>query len=502
MLAAVRSGGRLDVCLFAALAALLALLGGHLARDFGRERARMIDDAGRLAVHKSQLISRSFGDTFLAADYVLRDVIGRIDIAADLGVPPAGAERPAALKQLLREKAGTITGLVDLVLLDDRCIFAATAFWPVEGKTSIQTVCTASRIEPGQSLHFEYIPERSSHSGRPVVLMTRAVGSPEGRMLGAAMAVIDLDHAQGWISRLETDSNDVLSIVAWDGLVVARTPALPSAAGSRPGGELPLAAGPSPSWRIEAMQDGRQRIVGVAPLDKLPFFSVVALDLDRVLREWRHRAWQFAAGYLALALLSVLALATHLGVLRQRERMRRLANVDPLTGIHNRRHFMETGAGEFARARRSKHPLSVLMIDIDEFKGINDRWGHATGDAVIQALAQSLAVLVRQQDFAARLGGEEFSVILPETDLRAAAAIAERLRASIEAIQSVAAEDGSVVRFTASLGAAAMRADDPSFEAVQGRADKALYQAKASGRNRVVSSDLLARPARPREPAA
>jgi len=313
--------------------------------------------------------------------------------------------------------------------------------------------------------------------------------------------VIDLDHAQAWISKLETDSNDVLSIVAPDGLVVARTPAL-RAQPERPHGAIASNGGTASSWRIAAAADGSARIVGIAPLDRLPFFSTVEVDLERVLREWRHRAWQFGIGYVVLALLSILALAAHLSVLRQRERMRRLAHLDPLTGVYNRRHLMETGASEFDRARRYRHPLSVLMIDIDKFKSINDRWGHLVGDRTIQALSRAISASIRGQDVAARLGGEEFSVILPETELGGAATIAERLRATIAAIDQVIAEDGTVVRFTASIGVAAMNGDDPSFEAVQNRADKALYRAKERGRNRVEPGDAAPVLAIGRETAA
>lgn len=487
--------------LFVSLFALLVTAASYLAFDFNRERTRMIDDAARLAVNKAQLISRSFGDTFLAADYVLRDVIGRVDLASDLHFPSADPARSPALKTLLREKAETITGLVDLVLINDQCTFAFVAYRSLEGKRSIQTICTADRVEPGQSLHFDYMPAKNSQSGRPVILMTRAVGSPDGHLLGAAMAVIDLDYAQAWISKLETDSNDVLSIVAQDGLVVARTPALP-ADPERPHGAISASGGTKASWRIETAPDGSARIVGIAPLDRLPFFSTVEFDLDRVLREWRHRAWQFGIGYVVLALISILALAAHLGVLRQRERMRRLANIDPLTGVYNRRHFMETGASEFDRARRYSHPLSVLMIDIDKFKAINDRWGHLVGDKTIQALSRAVSAAIRGQDVPARLGGEEFSVILPETDLDGAATIAERLRATIEATDQVVAEDGRVVRFTASIGVAALDGDDRSFEAVQNRADKALYRAKEAGRNRVEFSAAVSSVSIRRESAA
>ncbi|MEP9380216.1 diguanylate cyclase [Aquabacter sp. CN5-332] len=473
---------------FFLLSGCLLLTGLYLVLDFRQERARIIDDAARLALQKSQLIGRSFGDTFLAADYVLRDVIGRVDVSKDLSYPPTDPSRTDQLRALLREKAQTMTGLVDLALLDDDCTFVAVGYHPVEGRKSIQTICRDARIKPGQSLHFEYMTAKNSHSGRPVILMTRLIGSPDGHLVGAAMAVIDLDFAQGWISTVDADSNDVLCIVDTDGLVIARKPSLPSDTGYLYKAAFLSALRAPTSSSADIAGDGRKRIAGIAPLEQVPFASIVAFDLDRVLREWRHRAWQFAIGFLALAGLSVLALRGHLDVLKQREKAHRLANLDPLTGIYNRRYFMEAGSHEFDRAKRYDRPLSVLVVDIDNFKNINDCWGHPTGDVAIQAAANSISSVVRDQDLVARLGGEEFSVILPETDPPRALAIGERLRASI-ATTSVTSEDGTSIRFTVSIGVSSLQADDPSFQAMSNRADKALYRAKESGRNRVIILD-------------
>ncbi|MDD2668358.1 GGDEF domain-containing protein, partial [Zoogloea sp.] len=129
---------------------------------------------------------------------------------------------------------------------------------------------------------------------------------------------------------------------------------------------------------------------------------------------------------------------------------------------------------------------SVLMLDIDKFKSINDRWGHPAGDRVIQELANVMMFLVRAQDMCGRLGGEEFALILPETDSSGAALIAERLRKTVDESTAVHADDDSVVKFTVSIGIASLTPGDASFDAMLQRADKALYQAKEDGRNRSV----------------
>ena len=165
------------------------------------------------------------------------------------------------------------------------------------------------------------------------------------------------------------------------------------------------------------------------------------------------------------------------------EQANRLATTDPLTGLMNRRAFSNTLTAEAARAERCGASLSVLLLDIDHFKSINDRYGHPTGDAVIAQLGESIAAVVRPYDSIARWGGEEFVVLLPNADSDNAAIVAERIRQQIERL-SVTAVSGEIVRFTASVGVAT-RVRHESHEALIERADQAMYLAKTSGRNRV-----------------
>ncbi len=172
--------------------------------------------------------------------------------------------------------------------------------------------------------------------------------------------------------------------------------------------------------------------------------------------------------------------------------MRRLATIDPLTGLANRRHFFAVAVREIARAQRNATPVGLIMGDIDKFKSINDTHGHPGGDAVLVAVAGTLATESRPHDTVGRLGGEEFAVLLPGADARAVLATAERLRASVESL--AAAFDGRTIPATISLGCAALArvpsAASPAkiFEALVREADAALYGAKHAGRNRCVLS--------------
>ena len=164
-----------------------------------------------------------------------------------------------------------------------------------------------------------------------------------------------------------------------------------------------------------------------------------------------------------------------------------LAANDSLTGLSNRRTLMELGVNECRRAQRFGHPLSVLVVDIDLFKAVNDDWGHLAGDRVICAVAQACRARTRQGvDTVARYGGEEFVLVLPETDTAEALRLAESLRDAVAALQVVVNDTGGTARVTVSIGVATLHlGDERSFEDLVNQADKALYQAKETGRNNV-----------------
>ncbi|MCA3185282.1 MAG: diguanylate cyclase, partial [Cupriavidus sp.] len=194
----------------------------------------------------------------------------------------------------------------------------------------------------------------------------------------------------------------------------------------------------------------------------------------------------------------------------------------PLTALANRRHFGEAYGREAARRRREHEsagndgeaggadgaradatpptPLSMLMIDIDFFKRVNDRWGHASGDHVLVALADVLRQNLREIDLPARLGGEEFAVLLPQTTLADAEATAERLRAAVQGTPVAPAPDAPPpgegdgnIHFTVSIGVAEAVSDDSrTLDAMLATADRRLYAAKQAGRNRVCAADAPA----------
>lgn len=161
-----------------------------------------------------------------------------------------------------------------------------------------------------------------------------------------------------------------------------------------------------------------------------------------------------------------------------------LATVDGLTGVFNRREFNRRLSVEIERSRREGHPVSLLMVDIDHFKRLNDTYGHQSGDDALRHVSKLIKTEVRPGDLPARYGGEEFAVILPYADDKDAFAVAERLR-SLIAVQDIEIQDGQRVTVTASLGCATFPTDAETEEALMTIADAALYHAKRGGRNQV-----------------
>jgi diguanylate cyclase (GGDEF)-like protein len=170
-------------------------------------------------------------------------------------------------------------------------------------------------------------------------------------------------------------------------------------------------------------------------------------------------------------------------LVRHAQELERLATTDDLTGLCNRRHFLALADDEGHRHARERKPMAVLILDIDFFKSVNDRFGHDAGDAVIRHVADVCRSEIGGSDILARFGGEEFVLLLPETTGEQAAACADAMRRRLEA--TAFEVDGIKVRVTASIGVAEAAAPTECIGALMKRADQALYQAKRDGRNRV-----------------
>jgi diguanylate cyclase (GGDEF)-like protein len=234
--------------------------------------------------------------------------------------------------------------------------------------------------------------------------------------------------------------------------------------------------------------DGVERVVSYRRLEKYGLHLTVGRSREQYLAHFNRDAVVTLA--LALA-LTAFAIAAAFGLQRawrrQHETERRLSmqvDTDELTGAASRRHFFALAQAELDRQRRYGGPLSLLMLDIDHFKEVNDTHGHRAGDRVLCRLVGVCAEIVRRVDFVGRVGGEEFAILLPETGTEQAIAVAERLRAAVSQAR-VVREEGPPICVTASLGVATAKEAGENLDTLYSRADTALYAAKHGGRDRV-----------------
>ncbi|MDH5588759.1 MAG: diguanylate cyclase [Gemmatimonadota bacterium] len=174
-------------------------------------------------------------------------------------------------------------------------------------------------------------------------------------------------------------------------------------------------------------------------------------------------------------------------LLEANHELERLANTDSLTGLANRRHFMDALQQELDRTSRYQRPLTLLLLDLDHFKKVNDTHGHPAGDEVLREAARAILSVCREVDTGARLGGEEMAILLPETDAEGALTVAERLRKKIWQTQH-RSPAGASFRITTSIGVATTEKGGTTAETLLQRADEALYEAKEGGRNQVVTA--------------
>jgi len=313
------------------------------------------------------------------------------------------------------------------------------------------------------------------------------------QMLMVAIKVDILDH----LYEQQRKPNTRIALFREDGILLARAPLQKEFLG-KSYAEHREELFRHPEYSIAVVPntpfDQTTRLISHVFLKEFPVIVTVSGDYDDVLKN-------FLKNFSVLVALSVVASVAIL--LTGRKQMRLLveqaklnakvslmATTDDLTGIWNRRHFIEFMNQEFERSRRYNNSLSLLMFDLDKFKDINDSYGHQAGDEVLIVFAKTVMKNLRSVDFFARFGGEEFVVLLPQTPIRMAEHLAERICTIIHQLR-ILTKHGEI-SFSTSVGVAALQSTDSKPEEIIHRADKSLYYAKSKGRNRVGSVELEA----------
>ncbi|WP_236207739.1 sensor domain-containing diguanylate cyclase [Pseudomonas tohonis] len=345
-------------------------------------------------------------------------------------------------------------------------------------------------------------PVQSRSTGEWVLPISRRINGRHGEFDGVVLATIRISYFNAFYKDFDIGRNGAILLAENDGTLVVRRPFMEPGTGNLLDSPLfmdDLKNSPVGTGSGLSSLDGRERVYAYRVLDGYPLLVVAAMQKSEVLTEWRDKAVVLVT--LVTALVLALVIIGLVLVRRTRERLlaarsiqleneelSQLAAIDALTGIANRRQFDKTLFEEFQRAAIIRQPISLLMIDVDNFKLFNDTYGHRAGDLCLKAVSEALKVIkIRSTDLIARYGGEEFAIILPHTAPAGAQVIAESVREAVEMkqIEHLSAQAGVV---TVSIGIHSMipRPGDLPETLIQS-ADSALYAAKHSGRNKVRS---------------
>lgn len=328
------------------------------------------------------------------------------------------------------------------------------------------------------------------------ISFSRRIDDADGSFAGVAGGALRLSRFNDMFKRLDVGHDSSINLFNSEGLLLARNASgdserslaqIGSSFADRPNFQRLLAEHDG-SFTAPSGHDGQSRLYTFARVEKLPLVLVVTQAVDEVYAAWKRTAILVSSATAVLC-IGILWLSLMLGRELQRRRcaersLEELAATDSLTGLANRRQLDQVLRREWARAQRTQRPIAVLMIDVDHFRGFNERHGHHGGDEALRRVAQAIGQsLLRPTDLAARYGGEEFVAVLPDTDLSGAVTLAERIRQSVETLAPYG-NDGRAV--TVSIGIGVYETGSAQTLAdIMARADEALYRAKRDGRNRV-----------------
>jgi len=317
--------------------------------------------------------------------------------------------------------------------------------------------------------------------------ISKGTRNPDGGLTGVLVAIVDLDALNAHLSEFLIFSRATMAVVSPEGNVYSQLPNFEPFVGRRIQGVANKVSlvDSTLAFRKKSPISGKIDLVAARRSGNYPLVAMIAQGEETVLSPWRSEALLLGgAGLSACLIMFLLTLHTarcHRHQDLVRDTLHLQAITDPLTDISNRRHGLEQAQLEIKKAQRNGANLSFVLLDLDHFKTVNDRFGHVTGDRVLVATAKILKRLCRSTDIVSRFGGEEFLLVLPDTNLFGAMIIAEKIRTAIEEI--VHPWEGGEFQVTASLGVAEWSGEETEVLEVLCRTDAALYEVKSNGRN-------------------
>lgn len=449
----------------------------ELVRSYESRIEVVYREADLLGFLVSEWIAKSLEDIRA----ILEDSLYGIDESSILATRVDERER-AERNARLTHKADQYQDIIFLGVFDADCTIQYASIESIVGDSSRELgrdYCDEAMEVPTNRLKFSDL--FLSTTGELNVSATFPVVSADGRPIGFALAGLNLSFFQTWLDSID-DPAVAISIIDTNRILLARKPES-SGVGERIDDarleEFVEAGADSVTFRRKSPVDGIERLWSLRKTGEFPFVVAVGYELDDVLVAWRTKLAAYGIGNLLLIVVTIfLALAYQKNKMNARS-MEKLAMVDPLTGLMNRRSFNAIARKRFSEAAEAGRADSVVMVDVDYFKRINDQHGHDAGDAALVEVGSRIQASFRSSDLVCRWGGEEFVIYLADTEEETAKVLAERLRQQIAAC-SVCGD----VHLTVSQGIASVRAHG-SYEELLKIADERLYEAKAQGRNRV-----------------
>ncbi len=452
----------------------------------------MRKDAWLKAEHTSrnllQVMERDIARNVEIFDLSLRAVVENLRM-------PGVAELALELRQLvLFDRAASAKDIGVLLVIDEKGDVAIDAASVVPRKANYldRDYFQAHKLRNDLGLYIG-TPLVSRLTGARMIPLSRRISKPDGSFGGVVLGTMQLSYFSKILSQISLGQDDAINLYHRDGTRIMRHPFVESDIGANIAGASTFdrfAREGRGTFIDTSVRDGVERHYTFTQIGDFPLILNVALATKGIEATWLAKAAVIGTVVLmlcginfGLSLMFVVELRRRTAVQAQLTWMSR---TDFLTGLPNRRRFDEAFAQAWESARWKRTALSLLIIDADHFKRINDRYGHAIGDEVLQKFALRLAVSVhRPEDLVCRIGGEEFVVLLPETEQAGALRIAEKIHEEVSAL-AVAAAGIAPGTFTVSIGLATLEPERPDLGApidLYRLADAALYEAKAGGRN-------------------
>lgn len=461
----------------------MLVLSGLMLLDLRRDAW---DKAEQTSRNLLQVIERDIARNVEMFDLSLRAVV------ENLKAPGLDALSPAMRQLVLFDRAATARDMGVMIVLDARGDITEDidAIPPRKGNYADREYFQIHRERADIGLFIgKTIVSRLT--GETMLPFSRRISKADGSFDGVVLGSLKLSYFIHLFDRIGLGEQGAINLYLRDGTRLLRYPYDAADIGVNIAGAPTFerfVSARSGSFVGTSVRDGVERLYTFTQVGDLPLVLNVALSTREVGAEWRTKALSIGAMVVVLC-----GLTAGLTLLFGRELKRRaavetklahLSQTDALSGLPNRRRFDEVFVRAWKSARRTGKPLSLLLVDADHFKRYNDRYGHAVGDTVLKGLAQCLADSVdRPDDLVARVGGEEFALLLPHTDETNALRVAAKVHKQVASL----AFDASGIRagaVTVSIGLAAASDRDAEAADLYRNADKALYAAKAAGRNR------------------